>query len=489
MPPNQDPSAPDRNTPFDPSTIPVGAQNHPLFRDAISPSSKTVDDSQMPTAPAVFPESFQTPGQSMPQYQTQQPTGKKKKYVFLAIASLLLLVGGISTASYVYLTKTDPDKLYNNLISNSLKVTSYHQITTEKDTDGSLYSKSDIKVDLSDIKNPKSSTVHTFDEKSTELPSKLETYGAKNTYLKVSTKDAASFGIVPEYVDKWVKIESQASVEDGSLSQYFEALADAKTNLFGHFAIGNYSDADRQELSSFIINNKVYAYDKTQVTKEDLNGTSVLVYKVEINQEKLSELNEKIANILGVDKESLALFEIQGFSEIKKAKLYVDSKRAVLLKVTADTDVGTTENVYSEYGTTVIPEEPKSEANFEQAFNLDDLLNIEEGTQGNDIERKTDINVLASHLEAFNAQNGYYPTLENLNDPAFRADNMQGLEVDALKDPDGNASVVSASPSVHVYAYTVNPAECDNGENGDCTMYTLTATLDSGGTYVKQSLN
>lgn len=106
-----------------------------------------------------------------------------------------------------------------------------------------------------------------------------------------------------------------------------------------------------------------------------------------------------------------------------------------------------------------------------------------------DTERKTDINALASHLEAYNATAGRYPTLANTNDTAFRATNMKGLPGDALQDPKGAAQTLIASPAANGYAYQVTPAGCDNGANGDCTQYTLTATLEAGGTFVKQSSN
>ncbi len=106
-----------------------------------------------------------------------------------------------------------------------------------------------------------------------------------------------------------------------------------------------------------------------------------------------------------------------------------------------------------------------------------------------DTERKTDINAIASHLEAYNAQNGRYPTLANANDSAFRQANMQGLDSNALQDPKGAAQTLVAAAAANNYAYAVTPAGCDNGANGDCTQYTLTATLEAGGTYVKQSLN
>ena len=106
-----------------------------------------------------------------------------------------------------------------------------------------------------------------------------------------------------------------------------------------------------------------------------------------------------------------------------------------------------------------------------------------------DTERKTDIKALHGQLEAYQAQNGKYPTLANMNDAVWRSTNMKGLDAAALQDPKGAAQTLVAAPAANAYAYAVTPAACDNGAGGDCTSYTLTATLEGGGTYVKQSLN
>jgi general secretion pathway protein G len=107
-----------------------------------------------------------------------------------------------------------------------------------------------------------------------------------------------------------------------------------------------------------------------------------------------------------------------------------------------------------------------------------------------DTERKTDINALHGQLEAYQAQNGKYPTLANVNDSTFRSTDMKGLDPDALKDPKGTTQALSVDGANNTYKYVVTPTDCDNtATNGDCTQYTLTATLEGGGTYVKQSLN
>jgi len=104
-------------------------------------------------------------------------------------------------------------------------------------------------------------------------------------------------------------------------------------------------------------------------------------------------------------------------------------------------------------------------------------------------KRNTDINAINSHLEAFYAQNGYYPTLAHMNDGTWRTTNMKGLDPAALKDPKGSAQTLVASPAANSYAYAVTDdanASCAADES-TCSKYTLTATLEGGGTYVKQS--
>lgn len=105
-----------------------------------------------------------------------------------------------------------------------------------------------------------------------------------------------------------------------------------------------------------------------------------------------------------------------------------------------------------------------------------------------DTKRKTDINALQGQIEAFEAQNGNYPTLGNINDSTWRGTNMKGLDPSALQDPKGSTQALSDTPGANTYAYVATPSGCDNSAT-DCTGYTLTATLEAGGTYVKQNLN
>ncbi len=109
-------------------------------------------------------------------------------------------------------------------------------------------------------------------------------------------------------------------------------------------------------------------------------------------------------------------------------------------------------------------------------------------------ERQTDVNAIHSQVEAYYAQNGKYPSLDQINETGaanagWRAANMKGLDAQALKDPKGTATTLAGAAAADVYSYVVTPTGCDNGTGGDCTGYTMTATYEGTGTYVKTSLN
>ena len=103
-------------------------------------------------------------------------------------------------------------------------------------------------------------------------------------------------------------------------------------------------------------------------------------------------------------------------------------------------------------------------------------------------ERTTDIKAIHGQVEAYFAQNGKYPTLANVNDATWRGTNMKGLDAEALKDPKGAAQTLADAAAANVYSYVVTPSGCDNSST-DCSGYTLTATLEGGGTFAKTALN
>lgn len=106
-------------------------------------------------------------------------------------------------------------------------------------------------------------------------------------------------------------------------------------------------------------------------------------------------------------------------------------------------------------------------------------------------ERQRDIGELRDELEAYYTQYNKYPTLAQMNDASWRTANMKGLDPEVMRDPSSTSYNLSANPTKHIYAYKVTSAsgKTCNDVKIVCTQYTLTATLEGGGTYVKTSLN
>jgi prepilin-type N-terminal cleavage/methylation domain-containing protein len=115
--------------------------------------------------------------------------------------------------------------------------------------------------------------------------------------------------------------------------------------------------------------------------------------------------------------------------------------------------------------------------------------------------RQDNIKVLQGQLEAFYAQNSQYPTFANLNDAAWRSENLKDLPQSILRDPQWSNKVkdctaadqatLAATPTNKCYSYQVTTADgsvCDN-DAAPCAQYTLTASLEGGDKYVKSSLN
>lgn len=106
-------------------------------------------------------------------------------------------------------------------------------------------------------------------------------------------------------------------------------------------------------------------------------------------------------------------------------------------------------------------------------------------------ERKNDINALRVGLESYYSQYGKYPTLADVNNPGWRAQNMKDLSREDLRDPESKNYTLAAKPGKNVYAYAVASTTgraCDDVKI-ICTQYTLTATLAGGGTYSEENLD
>src|SRR5579859_3063380 len=112
-------------------------------------------------------------------------------------------------------------------------------------------------------------------------------------------------------------------------------------------------------------------------------------------------------------------------------------------------------------------------------------------------KRQTDIASLQTQLEAFFSQNGYYPSLTDMNTGSWRTANMKSLDQNAMIDPSNptQSTTLLAAPAAKSYAYAVSNSGGTSCESDDttCAQYTLTATyegsVNGSTTYTKSNLD
>lgn len=116
-------------------------------------------------------------------------------------------------------------------------------------------------------------------------------------------------------------------------------------------------------------------------------------------------------------------------------------------------------------------------------------------------KRQTDIQSIQTQLEAFFSQNGYYPSLTDMNSSSWLDTNMKSLDQNALIDPSNSSSskTLASSPTAKQYSYEVGNgqgsgvgASCESDDT-TCAKYTLTAkyegTVNQQTQYQKSNLD
>lgn len=112
-----------------------------------------------------------------------------------------------------------------------------------------------------------------------------------------------------------------------------------------------------------------------------------------------------------------------------------------------------------------------------------------------DSQRQTDINALDSHIEAYYASTGNYPTLAQLTSTTWRGTNMKGLDPEALVDPKNASAIDSTAATIGKYSYVPTQSANSNAacagtalaDDPACDTFTLTAKLEGGTNFTKKS--
>ncbi len=102
-----------------------------------------------------------------------------------------------------------------------------------------------------------------------------------------------------------------------------------------------------------------------------------------------------------------------------------------------------------------------------------------------DSERESDLHAVQSQLEAYYAQNDFYPSASEINNTAWVTSNLKGLDIESLKDPKGTSPTFSNAPTPNQYSYA--PLKCQPNKT-KCKDFVLIATLSNGEKFELRSL-
>jgi Tfp pilus assembly protein PilE len=108
--------------------------------------------------------------------------------------------------------------------------------------------------------------------------------------------------------------------------------------------------------------------------------------------------------------------------------------------------------------------------------------------------RIADVKALQLNLEIFYAQNGFYPSLVEINSPHWTNQNLKQVPQSDLIDPSSktNTQLFTAQSTKTNFGYSVSSSngQICNNKAVACGQYLLTATLEGGsGIFQEKSLN
>ncbi len=112
-----------------------------------------------------------------------------------------------------------------------------------------------------------------------------------------------------------------------------------------------------------------------------------------------------------------------------------------------------------------------------------------------DSKRQTDIGAVDSHIEAFYAEHGWYPTLAQVQSGTWVSSNMKGLDPAALLAPNSTTLIDSTAATTTKYSYVPTHDDgtaCSASGTADdtvCTHFTVSALLESSNTVFSKSSN
>lgn len=317
--------------------------------------------------------------------------------------------------------------------------------------------------------------------------------------------DTSPYNALIEKIDgKWIKIDAAALSELG-----FDAAEEKVSKCTEAFTNLRIAKPDQKNIKEIFLRNQ-FAIASEKLDSESVDGEKSFHYKLDFNEDASVQFAKELVELesfktvkadCGIDTSQFDKAKSSADSvtsavkdEVKPVfELWVgtQSRRPTRAKVTVDDKSFTAEfvsNVKIDAKDVSIDKPTESiyivdlMKEFESVLGASTdipsslLPSFTNGASQHDVERETAVKRLQASLESYYADNGYYPTLTQMNDDTFRRQHFTALNESAYKDPAGDTTLLLPSPIRNAFAYQATPAGC---QDGGCTGYALTATLDN----------
>lgn len=287
---------------------------------------------------------------------TPPPKKKRNRLLTAAMVTLAVAVLGLALVSFfkAQAARNNPDKAFKDALEHNLTLKKLEAQTTTNDTSGQTFY---------DFTNPKNTIISTNTSIKQRLGSlNLKGYGStKNTYISYTKlpKNLKS-QVALNTTNGWVQIRINGQLPKNVNPTIF-ALSDPHYQAFGPLLIGNLDNKTRQQLINFVLQHKVYGYDKNKVTREKINNNKMIIYPIKLDASYLKIANQSSAASQGIDPTEIQLAS-DNLDQLKGANvtLYINAGDHTFSQIKI-VKAGQTKTVsYSHYNNLSLPDEPQT---------------------------------------------------------------------------------------------------------------------------------
>lgn len=456
-----------------------------------------------------------------PEASAASPGGGKKKlkWFLIILAALLVIAGGVAAAYVGIIVPNKPENVLSKAVQNSLEA---KQVTTKMVVEGSIASGSAedstaYKLELTSAANASSQAAQ-YNLKVTLSGATVSVearYVDKNIYVKVgdlttiaklietySPDSTRLFNTVKDKLsNQWIVVDSTllkqadatcyTDVKWGMTPEDVKLLQD----LYGKHSFVAIKDTKTDTVNGKTLSKYDLSISNDQVTKfaqdKSLENLSIIKNLAKCDESITQDATDEVES----DHKQTPITVWVDKSTKQIARLgYNYDKDGTVVDLTADFSYGAV-NVTAPKGAKpaldVIADLSK------ETGGAIDIASLFAGsgsvsTKAGDTKRQTDLRSLQSQLEAYYAQNGYYPSLKDINSESWRNSNMKSLDSAALVDPKNSSGSkeLKAAAQANFYAYIVTDSAggtCE-ADSTTCAQYSLVATLSDGKPFKLQSL-